>query len=627
MPYGGRSLLLAAVAAFLLSGILLRCYWLQCVEGSNYAQISESNAIQQRVLRPARGVIVDRRGVPLAINRPSFDVTFLPKGVPREEYERIAGELAELMGTEAQPPTRAELFALMKEARRRPFNSMLLAADVSRRIVAAISERKSDLPGVLIENRARRYYPLGPATAHLLGYIGEASPEEIESSSGYIRGDLVGRAGVEAALEPRLAGVKGYENVEVDALGQTVRKLSEQPAVAGARVTLTVDADIQRWAREAFGRDSSGAVVALEPKTGRILALYSAPAYDPNVFADRKRSAERMSLFSDTMLPMLNRALQSTYSPGSTFKTVTMLAGLLTGKLTPSTVFHCAGVYAGMHCWKEGGHGSLDLVSAYQHSCNIYFYQAGERIWIEPLHMVAEALGLDQFPGFGLGPEEHGVVPTPEWEKAHVKGPDADIFGTGDVRNTAIGQGYVLVSPAQMARLVSSAVTAGVRMKPAFVESIEDADGSVSERFEPHVEADLKIPDEIMGTLRTAMKAVVEDGTGYRAKIEGLSIGGKTGTAQSPTGLDHAWFICAAPLEDPKIGLCIMLENAAQHGGTVAAPIAKYIVERYARREGWISDTAVAPPPRRTRPPKPEVPGAPVAAETAPAAETRGGNQ
>jgi penicillin-binding protein 2 len=572
-----------ALAACAFFGILLfRAFWLQIVEGDHYAAVSESNAGQSRILRPPRGVILDRRGVVLATNRPSFDVVFLPRGVARDAYDEVAGLVAEWT---AQDPK--ALLKIMLDARKRPFSPAVLAGDVSRRVISLISEQKFRLPGIQIDNRTMRNYPLGPAAAHLLGYIGEVSDAEIEDSAGYIMGDWIGRAGVEVALEDELAGVKGFEDVEVDALGQTIRRLRVRPPVAGNRVTLTVDADLQTWAHEAFaGR--SGALVALEPATGRILALYSGVAYDPNVLVDRRRSAERAAYFTDTRLPLFNRALQSTYSPGSTFKTITMIAGLLTGRLKPSTRLSCGGIYAGMKCWKEGGHGSLDLVSAYQHSCNVYFYQAGERVWIEPLHEVASSLGLDRFPGFGVGPEAHGVVPTPEWERANVKGPDGEHWGTGDVRNTAIGQGYVSVSPAQMATVVSSAAMGGIRMRPSVVERVDDAEGNAIRTFEAVVESDLGLDTHAIETVRKAMRLVVDAGTGRRARVEGLAVGGKTGTAQNPQGGDHAWFIGAAPIDDPKIGVCVMLENAGAHGGTVAAPIAQYVLERYAKRERWI---------------------------------------
>lgn len=569
----------AVVLAF--AALLARCYWLQGVEGRYYAGISESNALHERLLRPARGAIVDHRGVVLATNRPSFDIVFLPRGVPRERYEEIAANVARIAGGDSET-----VLKLMLRSRKRPLTTVPLVQGVSRKVIAVISEHQAELEGVGIEDRSLRFYPLGRSTAHLMGYIGEVSDSEIEADPALTMGDWVGRAGVELALEPYLRGTKGREEVLLDALGQTVKRLSVKPRVAGARITLTVDADLQRWAAEAFG-DSRGAFVALDPSTGRILALYSAPDYDPNMFVKAESSPERVRLFTDTEQPLFNRALQATYSPGSTFKTVTMIAGLITGKLTPSTRFSCHGMYAGMKCWKAGGHGTLDLVSGYQHSCNIYFYQAGERVWIDAIYHAAISLGLDQFPGFGIGPEAHGVVPTPEWERAHVQGADGQHWGTGDVRNTAIGQGYVLTSPAQMARMVGAAAMGGIRMKPLLIEKAEAADGTVLVRGETQVQVNLGMKPEDVETVRRAMRAVVQAGTARRAIIPGLDVGGKTGTAQNPQGEDHAWFICAAPLGAPRFACCALVEHAG-HGGTAAAPIVRYVLERYARREGWI---------------------------------------
>lgn len=580
-----RFLVVGAACLGIATAILARSFFLQVVEGERYAAVSADNAIQERVLRPPRGVLVDHRGVVLATNRPSFDITFLPKGVSAEDYPQVAAVIADLTDGDE-----VALLAAMKDARRRPFTSIPLAQDVSRRIVAQVAERRAQLPGVLIENRAVRHYPLGPATAHLLGYIGEVSADELDEGGPYIRGDWVGRGGVEYALEAELQGVRGREEVEVDALGQTLRQLSVTSPVPGARVTLTADADLQRWAHEAFA-GKQGALVAVDPSSGRILALYSAPTYDPNVFVDRKRSAERSALFADTRLPLFNRALMSAYSPGSTFKTITMIAGLITGRLSPTTRLSCGGMHAGMKCWKDGGHGSIDLVHAYQNSCNVYFYKAGEMVWIEPIHRVSRALGLDAFPGFGIGPEAHGVVPTPEWERQNVRGPDGEHWGTGDVRNTAIGQGYVSVSPAQMALVAASAPRGGVRMTPSVLERMEGPDGTLLASFAPKVADNLHLSDAQLATVREAMGLVVEAGTGRRARIPGLTVGGKTGTAQNPHGLDHAWFLCAAPLESPRLAMCVLVEHAGTGGGAIAAPIARYVMERYAVRERWIPDT------------------------------------
>ncbi len=592
-----RFLVVALGMLGIAAAVLARSFFLQVMEGDRFAAVSADNAIQDRVLRPPRGVLVDHRGRVLATNRPSFDLTFLPKGVLPDEYPHVASVVASLTDQDS-----AALLELMRDARKRPFTSVLLAQDVSRRTVAMVAERRSTLPGVLIENRAVRYYPLGPATAHLLGYIGEISQEEIESGGTYIRGDWVGRGGVELALEDALQGVRGRESVEVDALGQSIRQLSVTPPEPGARVVLTADADIQQWAHEAFS-GKQGALVAIDPSTGRILGIYSAPTYDPNVFVDRKRSAERAAVFADTSLPLFNRALMSTYSPGSTFKTITMIAGLITGRLTPTTTMSCGGMHAGMKCWKDGGHGSLDLIHAYQNSCNVYFYKAGERVWIEPIHRAARALGLDEFPGFGVGPEVHGVVPTPQWERANVRGPDGEHWGTGDVRNTAIGQGYVAVSPAQMALVAGSAPRGGIRMRPSILERMEGPNGEVLATFDTKVADNLHLSAENVATVREAMKLVVEAGTGRRARIPGLSIGGKTGTAQNPHGQDHAWFICAAPLESPRLAMCVLVEHAGTGGGAIAAPIARYVMERYAVREGWLPDTtALGPVPLMPRP-------------------------
>jgi len=575
--------LLAVVAVVLLIVLIGRSAYLQLIEGGYYRNAAESNSEQNRILRPVRGVILDCRGKALATNRASFDLIFTSRGVPREEYEAIAERLSKLTGASA-----GELFLKMLDSRKRPFTPVILISDISRNILAAVEENLINLNGVGIDNRTIRYYPFGPATAHLMGYIGEVTQEEVDNSDTLIAGDWIGRAGLELSLEGLLAGVKGGENAEVDALGQTTRVLSKFEPRAGDKVVLTIDADLQVWAHEAF-KGQKGALVAVDPQTGKVLALYSSPVYDPNAFVDKERIQERMSYFVDTDLPLFNRALMATYSPGSTFKTITMIAGLKTGLLKPSTRFNCSGSYKGMKCWKKGGHGTLDLASAYQHSCNVYFYQAGERVWIEPMHFVAQAFGLDQYPGFGIGPEAHGVVPTPEWEHAHVKGPDGEHWGTGDVRNTAIGQGYVQVSPAQMAQVAAGASSGGIGMFPGVINKIESPNNEIIFRFKERVRENLKLDSRTIEFIRGAMRRVIEVGTGRRGRVKGLDVGGKTGTAQNPQNMDDAWFICAAPLSNPRIAISVIVDHAGQHGGTVAAPIAQYVLQRYAEREGWIN--------------------------------------
>ena len=559
----------------------MRSYYLQGIKGDHFGEISESNVLHGRVLNGARGVITDHEGKVLATNRPSFDLTFLAKGVPRQEFERIAVVLGDIT---FQPPE--TILKSMLKARKRPLSPRALAKNVSDKVLAYVSEHRLDLQGVLIEDQAMRFYPMGRAAAHLMGYLGEVSIGEIEENRFYAMGDFKGRAGIEASYENYLAGTKGYEKVWLDALGQKVKQKTLAVPNSGAKVVLTIDADLQKIVHEAF-EGKRGALVAIEPSTGRILSLYSAPAYDPNVFVRPETSKKRMELFSDTELPLYNRALQATYSPGSTFKLVTMLAGLASKKLKPRTSFRCTGSYAGMKCWKEKGHGWVRLASAFRQSCNVYFYRAGEKIWIDPIRSAADKMGLVQKSGIALGDESVGVVPDAEWERQHVKGPDGQHWGAGDVRNTAIGQGYVSVTPMQMARVVAAAVFGGKRMKSVIIDRIETSDGRIPFQMMPQVEADMNLSDETAAFVRYAMSEVVSRGTGRRAQVKGITVGGKTGTAQNPQGADHAWFIGGAPTENPQIALCVLVEHAGQGGGTAAAPIAAKVFEAYSKKNGW----------------------------------------
>lgn len=582
IPARLRGIALLVVAGSLLLGA--RLGYLQVARGENLRRASEENRIHQRAIVPPRGLILDRRGEVLATTRPAYDVSFVPLGVARDSYPAIAATLARVIG--GSPDS---YLAALKEAARRPYLALPVAHDVSRGAVARLAERRADLPGIVVDVRTARAYPLGTVAGHLLGYVAEASRADLARDPWYAPGDRKGVAGVEALLETDLRGAKGWEEVEVDALGHPLRRLARRAATPGARAVLTIDADIQRWAAEALG-DRSGAVVVLEPATGRVLALVSSPSFDPGAFADRARTRERLALLADTSLPLLYRPLQSLYAPGSTFKIVTLAAGLASGRLTPATRFACAGTYAGQKCWilekKHRGHGTLDLVEALANSCNVYFYQAGERIGIAPIASTARGLGLGVPPGVGIGPEAAGVVPTPEWERENVAGPDGEHWGLGDVRNTAIGQGYVVASPFQLARMAGAAAYGGVLMRPRIVERLETDDGRILRAFEPEVEADLGWDSSVASTVREALAAVVERGTGAGARLPGVRVGGKTGTAQNPHGEDHAWFVAVAPVDSPAVSIAVLVEHGG--GGSAAAlPVARSVLERLAAREGW----------------------------------------
>ena len=572
------------VGFFLLSGVAIlgaRAAYLMLLSGDDFARASRSNAIKEIVLHPPRGVILDAHGEILATNRPSFDCVFLPLGTdPREDPVR-ARRFSEVLGVPED-----EIRAALREGRKTPFRAVSLieglAEEPARALRVRIGERRSTLEGLSLEPRPHRFVAMGAALGHLLGYLSEVTPQEMDGDpSGHRMGDRVGRAGVERALDDVLAGTKGKSTVEVDARGQVVRTIQEIAPVPGSEVTLTIRAELQRAAADSMA-GLEGAVVAIEPTTGRLLAFHSAPSFDPNVFLDPTRQAERRALLSDTVhKPTYNRALLASYPPGSTFKVGVLSAAWDT--IRPDWRILCEGSYRGQGCWKKTGHGWISMRSGLVNSCDVYFYRVGEELGNEALVPVVRGLGLGRPPGLDFGPEGSGVVPTPEWERENVN--PLERWGDGDNRNTAIGQGYVLVTPTQLARMMASVAAGGRRYRLQVVEKVRDPSGRVVRSFQPELEEDLGWSEEKRHFLLDALEGVVAEGTGTRARIEGLRVGGKTGTAQNAHGEDHAWFICAAPIEDPKIAVAVLVVHGA-HGSTAAAPIARRILEVWARAEG-----------------------------------------
>lgn len=569
-----RVRLLSFVTALLFLGLFCRAFSLQVLGRRYFRLLAQSNARKEERLPSVRGAILDRRGRPLAIDNAVFDLVFLPRLCPVDSFPVIEQRLGEILG----PLAAAERNALWN-SRRRPLKPFLLRRSVERVIVARVKEREEDLPGVRIVVRARRTYPLGPAAAAVTGYLGEVTRRELVADPWYEPGDKKGRAGAEGFLERILRGEKGLAQWELTSKGDRIEKRVLKEPRPGRNVRLTIDAQLQEIAYEAMG-ESAGAVVAIEPSSGEILSLVSTPSYDPEVFVDPRRSDQRRSLLLDPRRPLFNRALQATYPPGSTFKIVTMIAGLASGRLTPGTTFRCAGEYEGMGCWKKEGHGTLALSSALAQSCNVYFYQAGERVGTETLVGTARTFGLgERLLPAGTFRENPGVLPSPEWERRNVPGPDGEHWGLGDLRNMAIGQGYLQTTPLQMAVVVATAVEGGLRRR---LRLFSDGVPSVQmSRGETEPLARISLNPKEAEFVRTALSNVVRYGTARRAWSAKVAIGGKTGTAQSAYGPDHAWFIAAAPIEAPRLALAVLVESAGHGGGRAAAPRAKRILERY----------------------------------------------
>ncbi len=475
----------------------------------------------------------------------------------------------------------------IKKERKVSFLPIRLKRNVDKKSVAYVSEHLDRLPGVQVESEPLRRYLLGLMASHLLGYVGEISDKELADPafSDYLSGDLIGRMGIERRYEKLLRGADGKRFVEVNALGRKGEFLGEKRPILptqGTNLTLTIDLDVQRAAENAFEAGARGAVVALDPRNGEVLALASKPNYDPNEFSMGITQERWNELSSGGNYPLFNRAIQAAYPPGSTIKPFTALAGLENGTMTTGTYFAqpCTGEFRFgtrlFGCWKHEGHGSLSMHNAIVRSCDVYFYQLGIRIGLERLAAFMTKLGLSERTGIDLPQERRGLYPDPSWyDKRFGEGR----WSRGIILNLAIGQGEVILTPVKLAQMAAYIANGGTLWRPHLIRSIAsgtaDPPADSLGRYVP-------VDSRNLAAVRAAMASVVSDpeGTGGQARMDSVTVAGKTGTAQNPHGKDHALFICFAPAESPRIAVAVLVENAG-HGSTAAAPIARKVLESF----------------------------------------------
>ncbi|HYB73183.1 MAG TPA: penicillin-binding protein 2 [Candidatus Sulfotelmatobacter sp.] len=561
--------------------LLLRLWHLQVLEGMHFFALSTNNSLRVRPVEAPRGFILDRNREILVENRPSFDVFVTPEDVARNPATVRA--IAEVLGIDPQAVSDR-----IAEGMERPYQPLLLRKSIDDRTLTAVEERKLDLPGVTLQIRPVRAYPTEGMAANILGYVSEVSQAQLarEEFQDFRPGERLGQAGIEQRFDAFLRGIDGGEQMEVDARGRALREMSRLDPRSGLNLLLTLDRRLQSAAEEAM-RDKDGAVVVLNPSTGEILAMVSKPSYDPNLFAQGLTVEGWRDLIHNPKHPLQNRALQAQYPPGSVFKLITAMAGLESGAITPDTRFYCGGSFnLGRFTfadWKKGGHGWLDLRGGITNSCNVYFYQVALKTGIDEMARVAQEFGLGQAPGLGLGDEARGIVPSPAWKKEH----QGDAWYPGNTVITGIGQGLVIASPMQIARMVAAVANGGILYRPWVLKRVESLGGAVIEEYEPEIVRRVNIRPETLEVVREGMLGVVDHGTGRRAHVDGVAIAGKTGTAQVVRKeeakrrkdlKDHGWFAGFAPFENPQLVVVVLVENGG-FGGQVAAPVAKAVFE------------------------------------------------
>ncbi len=576
-----------AVVIFLI--FFVRLWYLQIIKEQEFRHLSENNRIRLIKIPAVRGMIMDRQGRVLADNRPSFNVMVTPEDV--DDLERLTEKLSRFLNLSPDEIVRA-----IKDRERPPFQPVAIKKDISWEELCLLKTHRLDLPGVETQIEPIRTYPYDTVAAHVLGYVGEINREELKDKKGYKMGDLVGKYGVELSWEEYLRGVDGGRQVEVDAVGKEVRVLKEVPSVAGNNLYLTIDLDLQRYGEQLLGK-RAGVIIAMDPLTGEILAFCSSPSFRPALFAEGIVAEEWQKLLVNPLHPLQNRGIQGLYPPGSVFKIVTAAAGLEEGAITPATPFNCEGIYylgrRGYQCWRGGGHGVVRFHRGLVESCDIYFYNVGARLGVKKLSRYATDFGLGRPTGINLPGEKSGLVPTEEWKKERMGGP----WYAGETISLAIGQSYLLVTPLQLLNLISSIANGGALLKPQIAKRVEDLDKKVLAEYPPEEIGTIPISPKNLGELREALMGVTKEdaGTGRAARVEGLEIAGKTGTAQvvrlkgtgarlkteeMPYALrDHAWFVAYVPAHTP-LAVVVLIEHGG-HGGAVAVPPAREMIKRY----------------------------------------------
>ncbi len=583
-----QRLILLKISLLLVVGLLtLRLWYLQINEGSYYHDLSENNRTRALVLEPVRGLIYDRHGVLLANNVPSFGLYVTLEDV--KDRKALIESLVTMVGLD-------ETTVRKKLSER---GSRLLPRKVkdglTLREAALIESHRLDLPGVTVRAESQRNYPSGLTAAHLLGYVGEVSSDQLEKPE-YTElhlGSIIGQYGVERTYDRFLRGRAGQKTVEVDAMGHEKRTVEIGKPLAGDDLYLTIDARLQALAEQLLGEES-GAIIAIETTTGDVLAMASRPAFDPNVLSRELTAKQWDKIVQDEGHPLTNRATQGQYPPGSTFKIIVAAAGLETGTVNMTTKVRCLGgfpfggrVY---HDWKERGHGVVDVMDAIVDSCDVFFYTIGQRLGIDTMAAFADRFGLGHETGVELPSERTGIVPSTAWKtKAR-----NEIWLPGETISAAIGQGYTTVTPMQMTMVMATVAGSGESFRPRIVRAIKErATGQVLDL--PSVpRPKLALKPETYELLHESLAGVVTRGTAGRARSALVKIAGKTGTAQTaalrddrkkgkdiPKKLrDHAWFVSYAPAEEPRIAVVVLIENMG-HGGSWAAPLAKQVIEAY----------------------------------------------
>ena len=595
-----RAVLLYVIVGLAFFCLVSRLAYLQLFSGERYTYLSENNRVRIKRVAGTRGMIFDRHGQLLVDSRPSFDLIFVPED--SENPESTLRVLSQYLKRDE-----SELLKIFEEGKgRAAFDEMVLGRDVDWSTVVAVETHQLDLPGVSLRVRPRRSYADGPMAAHVVGYLGEINQRQLKllKDRGYVTGDEIGQYGLERRWEELLRGQSGGQQVEVDALGRRVRVLHEVTDIPGDTVHLTLDLELQEAAYEAL-KGKEGTLVVLDVNSGAVLALASTPAFDPNIFARGIKNEEWSDLIKDRLRPLNNRAIQGQYPPGSTFKIIMAIAALEEGVVNPDAHIQDPGFFPfgnrSFRDWKKGGHGAVNLHKAIVESCDTYFYQLGPKLGVDRIAKWARAFGLGEKTGLALDDERSGVIPDTQWKRKRFRQP----WFPGETVSVAIGQGYVTVTPLQLANMMAAVANGGKLYRPYLVTKVESVDGATVREYKPELVRKIELKAETLNRVHKALADVVNGtgGTGGAARSPLIQVAGKTGTAQviemkgaylkseqlSYFNRDHAWFVSYAPVDKPQIAVAVLVEHGG-HGGSAAAPLAKKVFEKFVEQTQKATD-------------------------------------
>ena len=573
--------------------LLLRLWFLQVVHGSYYRDKSENNRTRSIRVEAPRGIIYDRHGKVIVRNRPAFNLAILTEDI--KDVNKTLEKIAEILKLDSD-----KLKNNFKESSKnyRRFEPQVAIHDISHEDLARIEARGHSLPGVITTVEPARVYPYDNFASQLLGYTREISPEQLKQfkNKEYRPGDQVGQSGLEISKEEILKGSAGFLQVEVDAKGRRTSELGVVDTIPGKDLYLTIDLELQKIAEEQM-QGKRGAIIAIEPNTGEVLALVSAPGYDPNLFSGNISKQDWKALVDHPGKPFRNRAVSSAYPPGSTSKLLWATVGLEKGVINKNTLYNCPGYYKikkrRFHCHKRSGHGLVNVSKAIKVSCNAFFYQLGHKLGIDALSEYLDKFGFGRKTGINLLAEKTATAPSRKWKRERFK----EKWYDGDTIPVSIGQGYFTTTPLQLTSMLATLVNGGKKYKPHLVKKI--IRGQDVEYVNSILLEEMNLNPENVETVKFAARSVVEEdgGTGKEARVEGVEIGGKTGTAQVAAlehGIegklnDHAWFVSFAPVKRPSIVLSVIVENGG-HGGKSAAPIAQAIIQKFFVDRGVIEE-------------------------------------